>query len=115
MIRSMFSIITSATYDKDGKFQSCFADKAQGFYITFSGSRVLRIEGIEPKDLYARVLLCWSDGLSSMFVVLKGNKIHNIDNFGRAGTHKMVQYMIKNSKLLSDFESIDDIEVFSQL
>ena len=115
MLRSQFSIITSAKYDTDGVFQSCYANKEESFHITFSGNKVILIEGIEPKDLYARVLLCWMDGLSSIFVVLKGNKIHNIDNFGKVGKYKMIQYMIENAKLLSDFESIDDIEVFSKL
>jgi len=115
MIRSTFSIIDNIKYDSKGHFQSCFADQARSFHITFSGSNVVSIEGIEPKDLYARVLLCWSDGLSTIFVVLKNNKIYNIDNFDRTGKHKMIEYMVKNSKFLSDFESIDDIEVFSKL
>jgi hypothetical protein len=115
MIKSRFSVIKKVEYDSKGNFQSCYAEEEDSFIICFSGNRVISFEGIDRKDLYARILLCWEDGLDRIFVVLKNNRIYNLDNLYMNEKYKMITYMVNYPELLCGFESLDDIEVFSKL
>ncbi|MBT8449366.1 MAG: hypothetical protein KJO69_06730 [Gammaproteobacteria bacterium] len=109
MIKSEFSIVNKIHLDKD--FVSYDADPEDLFDVVFCGDKVLMIKGIDPSEVYGRLLICWTEQVQSLFIILKNNKIHNLSD----SKIPMLKYVSEHAHMFKEFTDINDIIIFSTL
>ena len=109
MLKSQFSIVNKMSLDKD--FVSYDADEEHMFEVLFSGNQVLFIDGIFPEKIYGKLLICWSETVQPLFIILKDNKIHNLSD----SSVTTLKYISDHSNIFKEFTNLDDILLFTKL
>jgi len=106
MITSSFSIVENI--ESLGDSCNYVADPSNHFVLTFNGTTVY--SGIFT-DLYGRLLICWKDGIHSFYIIIKPNKIIQIDG----SDYPLCKFLCDSYHMIRDLDDIELIKAFAYL
>lgn len=110
MITSRFSVVTNIL-KVDDDFQSYIADPEDFFTVTFNGTEIHTIGGYSPEYLYGRLIMCWGEGIHTLYTILTPNNIIQIDE----DDHLLSKYLIEHYDMVRGLEDIELVKAFSLL
>jgi hypothetical protein len=110
MIKSKFSLVHNLQLE-NGEIVVFDATPDECFDVYFTGDKVEYITGIDPDDIYSRLLICWDKDVKELFFIMKTNKIHHIPN----GETKIIDYLVNNGRSFLEIDDINTILEFIKL
>lgn len=110
MIKSKFSLVHDLFLD-NGEIVVIDASPDECFYLYFTGNVVDSIQGIDPEDVYSRLLICWDKDVKEMFFVMRTNRIYHIPS----NDTKVINYLVKNGRTFLEIDDINTILEFIKL
>lgn len=83
-----------------------------GFFITFSGNRIYRYQGIKPEEVLGRVITANTNSeLRGTYVVMKGHTLFSVPN----NDFELIRDLMDNRELVSTVDSLKTFREFMEL
>ena len=110
MIVGEFSIVDDVI-KIDDKNINYISDPKDSFSLIFNGDVVYEVRGETRSTLYGRLLLCWMNGVHTFYVILKPNKILQIDG----DDFILCKYLTNHSDMIRGLDDIELVKAFARL
>lgn len=110
MIRCNFSVVEDIVKIDETNY-NYISDPTDFFTLTFNGENIYTISGESFVTLYGKLLICWMDGIHTFYVILKPNKLIQIDSYD----YKLCKYLTDYSDMIRELDNIDDVSTFAYL
>jgi len=110
MITSKFSVVADVI-KVDEQYNSFIADPNDFYVVSFIGDTIFKIDGYIIEDLYGKLILCWGEGINTLYTILTPDKIIRI-NYKE---YFLCKYLIENHDMIRGIGDIQTIQEFALL